>query len=91
MSGARSLNAALSAAFLLLAPLAAQAQAPDYRLEVAPGAKEETVVSWARERCEEWDLPDAPLVLGTVYTLNPALAGHPDGRLPGNPKPDCPK
>lgn len=61
MSGARTLNAALPAAFLLLAPLAAQAQAPSYRLEVAPGAKEETVVSWARERCEEWDLPDAPL------------------------------
>ncbi|MBN9241695.1 MAG: hypothetical protein J0I98_02760 [Mesorhizobium sp.] len=40
---------------------------------------------------DQSDLPDAPLVLGTVYTLNPALAGHPDGRLPGNPKPDCPK
>jgi hypothetical protein len=50
----------LAALLLLIAP-AAFAQAPGYRLEVAPDAKEETVVSWARERCEEWDLPDAPL------------------------------
>jgi hypothetical protein len=40
---------------------------------------------------DQTDLPDAPLVLGTVYELNPALAGHPDGRLPNKPKPDCPK
>jgi hypothetical protein len=40
---------------------------------------------------DQSDLPDAPLVLGTVYTLNPALAGHPDGRLPDKPKADCPK
>lgn len=36
-------------------------------------------------------LPDRPLVLGSVYELNPELAGHPDGRLPGEPKPNCPK
>ena len=58
MRAARTLGATLSAACLLLAlPAAAQG----YRLELAPGAQEETVVSWARERCEEWDLPDAPL------------------------------
>lgn len=36
-------------------------------------------------------LPDRPLVLGSVYELNPELADHPDGRLPGEPKPNCPK
>lgn len=36
-------------------------------------------------------LPDLPLVTGPVYKLNPALHGHADGRLPGAPKPDCPK
>ncbi len=53
----------LAAALLLLASSVATAtsQAPGYRVEIEPGAQEETVVSWARERCEEWDLPDAPL------------------------------
>jgi len=40
---------------------------------------------------DQSDLPDAPLVTGSRYELNPALAGHPDGRLPGARKPDCPK
>ncbi|HVW55956.1 MAG TPA: hypothetical protein VHC00_09765 [Rhizobiaceae bacterium] len=35
-------------------------------------------------------LPDKPLVVGPIYELNPELAGHPDGRLPGTPKPHCP-
>ena len=39
---------------------------------------------------DQTDLPDAPLVTGPRYVLNPELAGHPDGRLPGKPKPDCP-
>lgn len=34
-------------------------------------------------------LPDAPLVVGPVYTPNPVLAGHPDGKLPGR-RDDCP-
>ena len=45
MRSARILRGALSAAFLLLA---APAMAQGYRLELAPGAQEETVVSWAR-------------------------------------------
>ena len=36
-------------------------------------------------------LPDEPLVTGPNYELNPDLVGHPDGKLPGTPKPDCPK
>jgi len=35
-------------------------------------------------------LPDAPLVVGPVYTPNPELAGHPDGKIPGKAKPACP-
>lgn len=35
-------------------------------------------------------LPDKPLVVGPIYELNPELAGHPNGRLPGTPKPHCP-
>lgn len=40
---------------------------------------------------DQSDLPDAPLVTGSRYVLNPALAGHPDGRLADRPKPVCPK
>lgn len=36
-------------------------------------------------------LPDRPLVVGPVYELNKDLAGHADGKLPGEPKPSCPK
>lgn len=36
-------------------------------------------------------LPDRALVTGPVYELNPELAGHTDGRLPGTEKPVCPK
>lgn len=36
-------------------------------------------------------LPDRPLVVGPVYELNKDLADHPDGKLPGESKPDCPK
>ena len=34
-------------------------------------------------------LPDAPLVVGPLYTANPELSGHPDGRLPGNADEAC--
>ena len=36
-------------------------------------------------------LPDRPLVMDQLYTANPDLAGHLDGKLPGEPKPDCSK
>lgn len=35
-------------------------------------------------------LPDRPLVVGSLYTPNPELAGHPDGRLPGGRGVTCP-
>jgi hypothetical protein len=40
---------------------------------------------------DQSDLPDVPLVTGSKYVLNPALAQHPDGKLPDAPKADCPK
>jgi hypothetical protein len=36
-------------------------------------------------------LPDRPLVIDQLYTANPDLVGHPDGKLPDEPKPDCSK
>jgi hypothetical protein len=35
-------------------------------------------------------LPDRPLVVGPGYDPNPALAGHPDGKLPGGRGVACP-
>ncbi len=35
-------------------------------------------------------LPDLPLVVGPVYTPNPELAGHPDGKLASDPPEPCP-
>lgn len=35
-------------------------------------------------------LPDAPLVVGPIYTPNPELVGHPDGKLPPGKVPACP-
>ncbi len=35
-------------------------------------------------------LPDRPLVVGPLYTPNPDLAGHPDGKLPGGDGEPCP-
>ena len=35
-------------------------------------------------------LPDRPLVIGHLYTPNPELVGHPDGKIPGLVKPACP-
>jgi hypothetical protein len=35
-------------------------------------------------------LPDRPLVVGPLYTPNPELAGHPDGKLPESGAPPCP-
>ncbi len=51
----------LGAALWLALPGLALAQAPGWRLEVVPDAREETVYAWSRERCEEWHIPDAPL------------------------------
>lgn len=61
MASPRHIAAALAAALLAVWPAAASAQAPGYRVEIAPGAQEEMVFDWTRDRCEQWHIPDAPL------------------------------
>ncbi len=46
---------------MLPVSFAVAAKGNQYRLELAPGATEETVFDWSKERCEEWHIPDAPL------------------------------
>lgn len=55
------ITATLAALPLLTVPHLSFAQAPGYRVEIVPGATEETVYAWSRQRCEEWHIPDAPL------------------------------
>jgi hypothetical protein len=58
-------------------------------IEDAGGNVVQTLETTMTSSEDQTILPDAPLVVGPVYTPNPVLAGHPDGRLPG-PRPDCP-
>jgi len=61
------------------------------RIKDKDGTVLQTLETTLASTQDQTDLPDAPLVLGSRYVLNPALAGHPDGRLPNAPKPVCPK
>jgi hypothetical protein len=54
------------------------------------GAVMQTIDTTITSSLDQSILPDRPLVVGPVYELNKELAGHPDGKLPGEPKPDCP-
>lgn len=55
----------------------------------ADGATRQTIKTTMTSSEDQALLPDAPLVVGPVYTPNPELAGHPDGKLPGA-EPACP-
>lgn len=57
----RFLRAGALVLALLPASLAAAPKGPGYRLELVPGAQEETVFDWSKEHCQEWHIPDAPL------------------------------
>jgi hypothetical protein len=61
MAARHEIARTLATLLALASPAAATAQAPGYRVEVVPDAKEETVYAWSRQRCEEWHIPDAPL------------------------------
>jgi hypothetical protein len=61
------------------------------RIEDANGELLQALDTTLTSSMDQSILPDEPLVTGPVYELNPDLAGHPDGRLPGAPKPLCPK
>ncbi|HEV7256952.1 MAG TPA: hypothetical protein VGN82_04150 [Bosea sp. (in: a-proteobacteria)] len=56
-----SLGGLFAGALVAGASVAAAAQPPGYRVEVAPEAVEETVFDWSSQRCEKWHIPDAPL------------------------------
>lgn len=54
------------------------------------GAVLQVIASTLTSTLDQTILPDRPLVVGPVYTPNPELAGHPDGKLLGNIKSPCP-
>ncbi|MBX3569552.1 MAG: hypothetical protein KF914_15935 [Rhizobiaceae bacterium] len=57
-------------------------------IEDASGRTVQTIRTTMTSTEDQALLPDRPLVVGPVYTPNPELAGHPDGKLPGEPA--CP-
>jgi hypothetical protein len=59
-------------------------------IEDANGSVVQALDTTVTSSLDQSILPDRALVVGPVYELNEELAGHPDGRLPDEPKPDCP-
>lgn len=59
-------------------------------IEDAGGAVVQTLDTTITSSLDQTILPDRPLVVGPLYELNKELAGHPDGKLPDHPQPDCP-
>ncbi|HTV68390.1 MAG TPA: hypothetical protein VMF90_07625 [Rhizobiaceae bacterium] len=61
------------------------------RIEGQDGAVLQTIETTMTSSENQDLLPDRPLVVGPLYTPNPDLAGHPDGKLEGDPtKSACP-
>lgn len=52
-------------------------------IEGPDGTTRQTLTTTMVSSQDQAVLPDAPLVVGPLYTPNPELAGHPDGKLPG--------
>ena len=75
-------------------PLSCVAKGKAYRFSVTllgPDRKVlQRVDSTLTSTLDQSVLPDRPLVVGPVYTPNPELAGHPDGKLPMLQKLPCP-
>ncbi|MEI9406222.1 hypothetical protein [Mesorhizobium argentiipisi] len=61
------------------------------RIEDASGTLLQSIDTTMTSSEDQTMLPDRPLVIGPKYELNPDLAGHPDGKLPDEQKPDCSK
>jgi hypothetical protein len=59
-------------------------------IEGGDGSVVQTLDTTITSSLDQSILPDRPLVVGPVYELNKELEGHPDGRLPNEPKPVCP-
>jgi len=60
------------------------------RIEGPDGALRQTIETTMASSEDQSILPDRPLVVGPLYTPNPELAGHPDGKLPYPDQPPCP-
>jgi len=60
------------------------------KIEGPDGAVRQTIETTLASVDDQSILPDRPLVVGPLYTPNPELAGHPDGKLPGSGTPPCP-
>jgi len=59
-------------------------------IEGADGGVLQTIETTMASSQDQTLLPDRPLVVGPVYTPNPDLVGHPDGKLPDSGEPPCP-
>ena len=60
------------------------------KIEGADGAVRQTIETTLASVDDQSILPDRPLVVGPLYTPNPELAGHLDGKLPNLDQPPCP-
>lgn len=60
------------------------------QIVAADGAVRQTIRTTLTSSEDQSILPDKPLVVGPVYTPNPELVGHPDGKLPGGNGVTCP-
>lgn len=60
------------------------------KIEGADGAVRQTIETTMASTEDQSLLPDRPLVVGPLYTPNPELAGHPDGKLPNLEPEPCP-
>jgi hypothetical protein len=60
------------------------------KIEGPDGTVRQTLETTLASKDDQSILPDKPLVVGPLYTPNPELAGHPDGKLPNPETPPCP-
>ncbi len=68
----------------------ARPYAVSIRIEAADGTLMQTIDTTMSSAENQDILPDRPLVVGPVYTPNPDLVGHPDGKLDDASEPACP-
>jgi len=60
------------------------------KIEGVDGSVRQTIETKLASTEDQSILPDKPLVVGPLYTPNPELAGHPDGKLPNLKREPCP-
>lgn len=59
-------------------------------IEAADGTVKQTIDTTITSSLDQDILPDRPLVVGPIYTPNPDLVGHPDGKLAEGTGVPCP-